>query len=59
LHYLFPACGVLSMVLVYFIGETLMPQIGIGAAIVELPSNLIQAGGGYFGGLLLSKVIKL
>jgi len=59
LHYLFPACGVLTMVLVYFIGETLMPQMGIGAALVELPSNLIQAGGGYFGGMVLSKVIRL
>lgn len=58
LFYLFPALGVLCMVAVYFIGETLMPQVGIGGAIAELPSNFIQAGGGYAGGIILSRLIK-
>lgn len=57
--FLFPAIGVLLMVLIYFIGETFMPQIGIGGALAEIPSNLFQAAGGYFGGIILSKVIKL
>jgi uncharacterized membrane protein len=56
--YLFPAIGVLCMVTIYFIGEVFMPQIGIGGAIAELPSNLVQAGGGYFGGILLKKLIS-
>jgi uncharacterized membrane protein len=59
LFYLFPALGVLVMVATYFFGEICMPQIGIGGAIAEVPSNLIQAGGGYFGGLLLNKVIRI
>lgn len=59
LFYIFPAIGVLSMVAVYFAGEIIMPQIGIGGAIAELPGNLVQAAGGYTGGLLLNKVIKL
>jgi uncharacterized membrane protein len=58
LFFLFPALGVLCMVAVYFVGEIFMPQIGIGGAIAELPSNFIQAGGGYIGGMALSKVIK-
>ncbi len=57
--FLFPALGVLVMVAVYFAGETLMPQIGIGGALAELPANLIQAGGGYAGGIILSRLIKL
>lgn len=58
LSYLFPAIGVLSMVSVYFVGELFMPQIGIGGALAELPTNLIQAGGGCIGGIALNKVLK-
>jgi len=57
--FVFPALAVLCMVAVYFISETLMPQIGIAGAIAELPSNLIQAAGGYAGGIALSRVIKI
>ncbi|MFO7659932.1 MAG: ECF transporter S component [Candidatus Cloacimonadaceae bacterium] len=57
--YLYPALGVIIMVAVYFVGELLMPQIGIGGALAELPANLIQAGGGYAGGIILSKLIRL
>jgi uncharacterized membrane protein len=57
--YLFPAIGVLTMVIVYFAGELMMPQIGIGGALAEIPSNLIQAGGGFAGGLLIKRLIKL
>ncbi len=59
LAYLFPVVGVLCMVALYFAGEIIMPQMGIGAAIAELPGNLIQAAGGYTGGMLLNKVVKL
>lgn len=59
LFYLFPAIGVLVMVVVYFIGEIMMPQIGIGGAIAEIPSNLIQATGGFVGGIILNKTIKI
>jgi uncharacterized membrane protein len=58
LFYLFPGIGVLCMVSIYFTGEVFMPQVGIGGAIAELPSNFIQAGGGYIGGIILSKLIK-
>jgi len=57
--YLYPAFGVLIMVCVYFIGEMFMPQVGIGGAIAEIPANLIQAAGGYSGGIILSRLIKL
>jgi len=57
--YIYPALAVLCMVSIYFTGETLMPQVGIGGAIAELPSNLIQAGGGYAGGIILKKLIKV
>ena len=59
LFYLFPAIAVLCMVALYFAGEIIMPQVGIGGAIAELPGNLIQAAGGYTGGIILSKIIKL
>lgn len=58
LFYLFPLVGVMMMVSVYFIGETIMPQIGIGGAIAELPANLIQAVGGYFGGIAISRLVN-
>jgi uncharacterized membrane protein len=57
--YLFPALAVLSMVFIYFVSETFMPQIGIAGALAELPSNLIQAAGGYAGGIALNRIIKL
>jgi len=60
LFYLFPVFGVLTMVAVYFLGFTFIRAYGgIGMAISEVFPNLIQAGGGYAGGILLSKFIKL
>jgi uncharacterized membrane protein len=59
LYYLFPAIGVLSMVACYFAGEIIMPQIGIGGAIAELPGNLVQAVGGYTGGLILNRIVRV
>ncbi len=55
LFYLFPLLGVMLMAAIYFVGEIFMPQKGIGGAITELPANLLQAGIGYFGGILLHK----
>jgi len=59
LYFLFPLMGVLIMVAVYFVGQTFMPQVGIGGAISELPANLAQAGFGLMGGILLSKISNL
>ena len=50
--------GGLGMVGVYFIGETLMPNIGLQGAVAEIPSNLIQAIGGAAGGLLAAGTLK-
>lgn len=44
--------GGISMVIVYFIGEALMPNIGYQGAVVEIIPNLIQAVGGIVGGRL-------
>lgn len=43
LNYLMPILGSLVMVTVYFFGTWLMPAMGIGAAVAELPFNLLQA----------------
>ena len=51
--YLFPALGGLCMVLVYFLGECLMPQMQLAGAIAEVIPNLIQALCGVLGGRLL------
>jgi len=40
------------MVAVYFLAETMMPNIGLQGAVAELIPNLIQAGGGIAGGRL-------
>jgi len=50
LHGVFLALGGGAMVAVYFIAETLMPNIGLQGALAELVPNLIQAGGGILGG---------
>lgn len=46
------ACGGLAMMAVYFIGETIMPNIGLQGALSELLPNLIQAVSGFVGGRL-------
>lgn len=50
--------GGLAMVGVYFIGEALMPNIGLQGAVAEIPSNMIQAVGGVVGGLLAAIALK-
>ena len=51
-RWLFLLLGGMSMVAVYFIAETLMPNIGLQGAVSEISPNLIQAGGGIAGGTL-------
>jgi hypothetical protein len=41
------------MVGVYFFAELFMPGMGLGAALSEVPFNLIQAVVGAYGGLLV------
>ena len=54
--WIFPLIGVLLMVLIYFIGESLMPSIKFEGAILELIPNLIQAIGGLVGGKILFEI---
>lgn len=54
--HLFPLVGSFCMITIYFIGETVMPQITFAGAIAELIPNLIQAIGGYIGGKALYKL---
>ena len=49
-HWLFLVLGGAAMVTVYFVAETLMPNIGLQGALAEIVPNLIQAGGGIAGG---------
>lgn len=42
--------GALTMVVGYFIGESLMPSIGVEAALGEVPGNVFQAIAGALGG---------
>lgn len=46
LHWGYLILGGSAMVAVYFVAETLMPNIGLQGALAELVPNLIQAGGG-------------
>jgi uncharacterized membrane protein len=59
IKYFLLSLGVTSMVMIYFLGFTFINIYGgIGLAIGELPYNLLQAISGYYGGVLLSKLIK-
>ena len=49
-HWVCLVLGGSAMVAVYFIAETLMPNIGFQGAVAELVPNLVQAGGGIAGG---------
>ena len=53
---LLPLAG-LTMVAVYFVAEWLLPGWGLGAALSEVPFNLIQAFVGSFGGFLVYKAV--
>lgn len=52
-RYIFLVIAVSMLVVVYFLGELIMPQIGYAGALAELPTNLIQAAGGLIGGRIL------
>lgn len=47
--FLLPVAGV-AMIAVYFTAELFMPGMGLGAALSEVPFNVIQAVVGAFGG---------
>ena len=51
-RWLFLLAGGALMVVCYFAAEAFMPNIGLQGAVAELGPNLIQAGGGIFGGRL-------
>lgn len=53
MRYVYPAIGGLIMVIVYFFGTWILPQMGKVAALADLPANLLQATLGYIGGRLL------
>ncbi|MEN6444920.1 MAG: ECF transporter S component [Candidatus Cloacimonas sp.] len=50
---LYPAFAVLIMIVGYFVGCWLFPNLGLAVAITDLPVNLVQAAAGYFGGKAL------
>ncbi len=58
LQYIVLGVGGLAMIGAYFLGETLMPNIGLQGAVAEIPANLIQAVGGAVGGLFAAKAFK-
>lgn len=62
IYHFLPLFGALSIIVSYFFGECIMPQIGFASAVAELPANTIQAIGGYIGGKFLfelySRMIK-
>lgn len=51
--HLLPLLGTLLMAVIYFVGETAMPQIGLAGALAEVVPNLIQVAGGFLGGKAL------
>ena len=57
-QYLLLGLGGLAMVGAYFLGETLMPNIGLQGAVAEIPANLIQAVGGAVGGLFAARAFR-
>ncbi len=56
---IFPIIGALAMVAIYFVGEIIMPNMGLAAAITEIIPNLIQAAGAVIGGRLLYGLAEL
>ena len=57
-QYILLGLGGLAMIGVYFIGETLMPNIGLQGAVAEIPANVIQAVGGAVGGFFAAKALR-
>lgn len=58
MRYILLSLGGLAMVLVYFLGEALMPNIGLQGAVAEIPTNLVQAVGGAIGGFFAAMAMK-
>lgn len=50
--------GGLAMINVYFVGEALMPNIGLQGAVAEILPNLVQAVGGAVGGVVATKALR-
>jgi uncharacterized membrane protein len=57
-QYVILGLGGLAMVGVYFVGETLMPNIGLQGAVAEILANVIQAVGGAVGGFFAAKALR-
>lgn len=57
-QYAMLALGGLAMIAAYFIGETLMPNIGLQGAAAEILPNAIQAVGGAVGGFFAAKALR-
>jgi len=58
LKYLFLSLSALAMLSVYFVFETLMPNIGLQLAVQEIIPNIIQSIGGIIGGMLTFAAYK-
>lgn len=56
--FIFPILGTTVMVLGYFAGSWLLPQLGKAVALADLPGNLIQALAGVVGGRALFEGAK-
>lgn len=56
LYHVLPLLGAGSIIISYFLGEWIMPQIGFASAVAELPANSLQAVGGYIGGKFLYEI---
>ncbi|MBU4525587.1 MAG: ECF transporter S component [Desulfomicrobium sp.] len=57
-RYLMLGLGGLAMVSTYFIGEVMMPNIGLQGAVAEIPANVVQAVGGAVGGVFAATALK-
>ncbi|MFA6662289.1 MAG: ECF transporter S component, partial [Bacilli bacterium] len=58
IKYTFLFFSAVAMVSVYFVFETLMPNIGLQLAVQEIIPNIVQAIGGIIGGMLTFKAYK-
>lgn len=57
-RYVLLGLGGLTMVSAYFLGEIMMPSIGLQGAVAEIPANLVQAVGGAVGGYFAAMALK-
>lgn len=58
-HALLLSLAGLVMIAIYFLAEIFMPGMGFGAALSELPFNLIQAAAGAIGGFAVFRAVNL